>query len=423
MEDQDAVQLGFSVPYDDHEHEMVVGHKSSLWNDWDGGIIGGKPSWLNPRDLPQNFLTCKNCQKPLRFVCQLYAPADEINDNAFHRSIYVWGCTMASCAKRTSGSIRVLRAQLPEENPFYPKEQDESWSKHQSESWKINLCQVCGQRGKGKCPIQGHHFCGKHHQKEYKKFIFDKNQQSTFLPSVCNESELVVEEEPASTDYTDKETLFSKEGDDDDDDADLEQDDLNKITGAITSEVSKDPATIEFYARTRGIPNVQEQCLRYLRWPTKEASINTNMPLWISTDNRPDDIPCCEHCGAERKFEFQIMPQMIHYLMQDRAMQHAEEMVESSAGKDDVKDAIAKATSIIEQAPPEQVPPSFVDAKEKAISQMRSKLMGEDGEYDLNWGIIAVYTCTASCGILDGEEGDDLGAYKEEFAWKQPSLD
>ena len=23
----------------------------------------------------------------------------------------------------------------------------------------------------------------------------------------------------------------------------------------------------------------------------------------------------------------------------------------------------------------------------------------------------------------DGEEGDDLGAYKEEFAWKQPSLD
>ena len=112
MEDQDPVQLGFSVPYDDYEHEMVVGHKSPLWNDWDGGIIGGKPSWLNPRDLPQNFLTCKNCQKPLRFLCQLYAPADEINDNAFHRSIYVWGCTMASCAKRTSGSIRVLRAQL-----------------------------------------------------------------------------------------------------------------------------------------------------------------------------------------------------------------------------------------------------------------------------------------------------------------------
>ena len=43
---------------------------------------------------------------------------------------------------------------------------------------------------------------------------------------------------------------------------------------------------------------------------------------------------------------------------------------------------------------------------------------------DMDWGVIAVYTCTSSCG--GGVGGDDilldseLGAYREEYAWKQP---
>ena len=88
-----------------------------------------------------------------------------------------------------------------------------------------------------------------------------------------------------------------------------------------------------------------------------------------------------------------------------------------------VKEAIKKATSIMEQAPKEQIPPSFAEAKEKAVAAMRSKLMGEDGDKELTWGIIAVYTCTASCGSgLQVEDGAELGAYREEFTWKQPSL-
>jgi len=40
----------------------------------------------------------------------------------------------------------------------------------------------------------------------------------------------------------------------------------------------------------------------------------------------------------------------------------------------------------------------------------------EEGAKDrLDWGTIAVYTCTASCG--------DNGAYVEEAAWMQPPLD
>lgn len=44
----------------------------------------------------------------------------------------------------------------------------------------------------------------------------------------------------------------------------------------------------------------------------------------------------------------------------------------------------------------------------------------------LDWGVVAVYTCTASCGGCGGspaEGGRDDAAYREEFAWRQPPLD
>jgi pre-rRNA-processing protein TSR4 len=36
--------------------------------------------------------------------------------------------------------------------------------------------------------------------------------------------------------------------------------------------------------------------------------------MWYSDFNRPAIAPpACEECGAPREFEFQIMPQVIHY--------------------------------------------------------------------------------------------------------------
>jgi pre-rRNA-processing protein TSR4 len=185
-----------------------------------------------------------------------------------------------------------------------------------------------------------------------------------------------------------------------------------------------------FFDRVNGIPNVQEQVLRYLRWPDRELCLEADLPLWISSEHQPspqsDHIPECPYCGAERKFEFQIMPQMVHILLKDHEIQKASSEYRNSirTTTDGVKEAIKTASSIMEQAPPEQVPPAFADAKKKAVAAMRSKLMGQDGEKELNWGVVAVYTCTASCGDgLQVEEGAELGAYREEFAWKQASLD
>jgi len=433
-----AVQLGFAVEFEDYEHRMLVGHNSPLWQHWDGGQMGGKPSWLNPKDIPRNHLTCKCCSDPLVFVCQLYCPCDDITPNAFHRSFYVFACANNICDNETTGTIRVIRTQLPEDNSYLPEEENECWAMHIPESWGVNICKVCGQRGNGKCPVQGEYFCGRHHQKEYKKYV-DKNdessndQDSPFMPSVLTSSELVVEEEPphgkdAKSGAKSRSTMF-KSGDLDDDDSDeefdrnLEQGDLNEMTGAGPETVTKDIVTMNFYDRINKIPDVNTQCLRYLRWPDKEQCRETVTPLWIRSDYTPNDenIPSCERCGAERRFEFQLMPQMLHYLLKDHQMESSKHKPQNVINKKDTE-AVRAASTILEQAPPEQVPPDLASTTEKAVEAARAKIM-EGGGNVPDWGVVSVYTCTKSCGGMDFIEGEELGAYIEEFAWKQPSLD
>jgi len=455
QEEDVVVQLGFSVQFEDNDHRRLAGHNLPLWKDWDGGQLGGRPTWLNPEHIPQNYLTCKCCQKPMIFICQLYCPCDEINSNAFHRTFYVFACPMSNnddvCGKEPTGAIRVLRTQLPKKNSYFPIEQDESSKTHLPEHWEVNTCRVCGQRGHGKCPVQGYHFCGRHHQKEHMKHVFKKDNKSSssqldfpFMPSVLTSSELVVEEEPfyEKSSLEDRErlttTIFQEQCDNDDNsddevlDSNLEQEDLNKMTGAGPETVTKDAVTMQFYDRINRIKNVNTQCLRYLRWPDHDRSRDTASPLWIRSDYRPNgtDIPPCKRCGAERRFEFQLMPQMLHYLLEKHNEGVRSKKVDNDKNngiKKEEIEAVRVATNIIEQSPPEEVPPDLAATTEKAIDVMKTKIMACNSNID--WGCVSVYTCTACCGIGDGvvdeteEKSSKLGAYIEEFAWKQPSLD
>mmetsp|Transcript_7408 Transcript_7408/g.15151 ORF Transcript_7408/g.15151 Transcript_7408/m.15151 type:complete len:535 (-) Transcript_7408:51-1655(-) len=523
------VQLGFSLPlhkcddgvddapdtssFDGQEHNNILGHTSPNWCDWDGGKIGGLPSWLNPRDLPDGPLCCrgpcsKNIEKkdggtPLRFIAQLYCPADDVTNNpaAFHRSVYVFACPECCSdssklfqhrevddgnakeipAALLSECVRVLRCQLPKKNDFYPingdGEEDDQWEKHTSTFWskankddQLNLCAVCGQKSKGKCPKQGKWFCGPHHQKEclraskqYQKTNPNETMPQTYLPSVCYESELVVEEEPdhvpsavdnISGNSNDTDTMNSKSlfqsNDITDADVNLEQSDLNELTGnkslAEAATGVTDPTTLAFYARMNigGEENdVRDQCLRYSRWSSaqkqatdkdegKEEEEEEEGALWLSSDNRPDESfpPKCQHCGAERAFEFQILPQMIHYLLNDPDS--------SGDNNDDAENGrhvlteseravLLEAKAKIESGM--ELPEGFQEQHDLAVASARDALLGisrkggdksgtseEEGAKDgLDWGTIAVYTCTASCG--------DSGKYLEEAAWVQPPLD
>eukprot|EP01082_Thalassiosira_pseudonana_P014366 g12976.t1 g12976 contig7:585544-587223(-) len=544
------VQLGFSLPlHPDNDGDDAsatshkIGHQSQHWSHWDGGKIGGRPSWLNPRDLPQGQLCCRGpCSKPsslddaekkqsgtpLRFITQLYCPADDVTSNtsAFHRSLYVFACPTCCSASSElfqtknaasndnseeedttncllSECIQVLRCQLPKRNDFFPTSGDDckndEWNKHTCRYWaqtnntdQLNLCAVCGQRSKGKCPMQQRWFCSGDHQKEFlrasKKMPLEStdttnaNEDIKYLPSVYYESELVVEEEPSpeeedttatTANKQSKGALFSPE-DITDADANLEQSDLNALTGNTSiSEAATgvtDPTTLAFYARMAigGKDNdVRDQCLRYSRWPEKEKYAGTdtaedggddnegedNGPLWLSSENQPKATfpPPCQYCGSARSFEFQILPQMLYYLLQDPDNNNHNQTPDTPREvlTEAQRAVLLEAKSKIESGV--ELPEGFREQHEAAVANARDALLGIGGKGEikkngerakegLDWGVIVVYTCTSSCGdggvlndtnrinmSVEGERERErlvqLGAYREEVAWMQPPLD
>jgi len=457
-----TVQLGFSQPC---EKSISLGHESPNWKNWDGGKIGGRPSFLNPRDIPQAPLRCQQCMYRdgtdrgtiLRFIAQIYSPADEDtqNDDAYHRTLYVFACPHPKCSSEDtpihpslnlSSSIIVLRCQLPKLNEFFPLDckSAKTWKKHSSEYWNVNKCVVCGLRATGKCPKMNKWFCCKEHQLEYYTiYASSSNTDNVYLNSVYEESELIVEDEPDEVPMTEDDlqkvlqtSMFISEEEETDQDklGVWNQNDLNELTG-IGGRGVTDINTIEFYTRIgRGQGDVKGQCLRYCRWPhdvhdvkspqdTEEDWVEFTVgPLWISSIHRPciNDIPCCQYCGSDRRFEFQIMPQMLHFLTNN--IHRKRPVIQDNPA---LKDAILATSNIIDKATDEglelEIPDDIQQAHEDLKERMKNNIIKpkDDKFHDtLDFGVISVYTCIKSCG--GGE--DKKVAYRQEFAWRQPPL-
>jgi len=361
-------QLGFCIDIEDNEHLMSVGHRSPDYREWDGGQVGGAISWLRPS--PQRVVCCDN---PMQFVCQLYAPREGL---AFHRTLYVFAC-------RACHAMRVLRCQLPADNDYYPNYEgndveEVGWTKHLSQT---TVCAVCGMHATGKCPVQNLYFCGRLHQLQHRK------QQ---VPPMY---QLVVEQEPetvTNNEGSHKPTLFDDDDDENDSDADLEQSDLNQMTGRRVDN-QQDETTRVFLQRIQR-PRAQTQCLRY----------GDKEPLWMHEKNKlPDKPPPCVYCGGPRKFECQIMPQMLNYLQETEV--EREDRTELLA-------ALEQTEQLVNELVPEQVSPVLVDIRDKALERVQQSLY----EGGLDWGVVAIYTCSANCNTQE---------YMEEYFWTQPSLD
>ena len=159
-------------------------------------------------------------------------------------------------------------------------------------------------------------------------------------------------------------------------------------------------------------------------------------PLWIRSDHQPDQIPACPYCGAERKFEFQLMPQMLHYLTNtvgatSNSGSSCNRTPPTANDYESVKAAVQLADSLVQQAPPEQIPPALIEAKTAAVARLRNQLLHHGTKANLDWGVVAVYTCTRSCSNTSGNDNESqpneatksLGAYREEFTWRQPAID
>lgn len=343
------VELGFVKRVDEPVDAKLL-HDRADWNNWDGGLVGGQPRWLNPIKLPTtDDLACDECRSPLSFLLQIYCPLDE-NADAFHRSLYVFCCRKRGCSHLGRG--KAFRIQLPRVNCFYDDNGDSEIAPTRAPS-APPLCALCGQRASFKCnACKVAQYCCKEHQKDHwshghkgdcancgssevlaqseDSLLCLRTQGSTWL---FPQYEVEIESEPnvggAANEHEAKLIAefenrkaeaataggSSDENDPFADDADFSvtQRELNEALGTTADQ---DKQYVRFLTR---VELAKDQVLRYARWQPESV-------LWVHSDATiaPDQVPKCDRCGSERKFEFQILPQLLFYLQVDQSSSLAE---------------------------------------------------------------------------------------------------
>ena len=136
--------------------------------------VGGKPSWLKPTELVDGEdLKCKDCNKVLTFLLQVYSPLSEPK-TCFHRTTFVFCCRNGKCYKKNSDAPFVaFRCQLPRANDFYEYNgiaddlsTDDLRVKIQELETKSDAkCDLCGCKGSKKCSeCKAICYCSKEHQ-------------------------------------------------------------------------------------------------------------------------------------------------------------------------------------------------------------------------------------------------------------------
>ena len=372
-DDEEEELLGEDI----HLGFLVKGRENMMFNNgnwslWDGGIIGGKPSWLDPVNIPAaSAMQCQCCHDPMIFMLQIYCPLDDI-PQAFHRSLYIFCCTKANCFSK--GAIRCYRCQLPKTNNYYAATASDSLLFFPD---KINLCELCGCSASNSCSkCKVTHYCSKLHQKlhwkDHKLICGVSNSDNPELPrsgiqaGLYPEYDIDVASENLddySLDKIDKMVVEAniwddavvKEVDNNDADKDLTQKDYNESLG---NNNKVDAVYDKFIDRIRRGGN--DQVLRYCRWK-KESR------MFISSNEKRKNN-CnflCQICGAAKEIEFQVLPQLLYFLNVD---------------------AKTKVPSTLECS---IAPPTAPPTKDEFYKNTRGD--------DIDFGVIDVYTCTNSC--------------------------
>ncbi|XP_061557356.1 programmed cell death protein 2 [Phycodurus eques] len=318
--------------------------------------VGGKPAWLCQRGPPSlSRLECETCRLPMAFLLQVYAPISG-QDRSFHRTLFVFCCRTPECyTHNDSRCVKVFRSQLPRRNEFYsykPPPEDEpprdlDPDQHVLPVSGVKLCWVCG------CP--GNKACSRCHTVRY----CGKHHQTLHWKHAHKKECGGRKEMEASSFLFPEFELITEPEEEEDNGKGGEENDETVVT-----ETSADcPSLAEMLAET----DLEEMAMHdtednkvFQRFKKKIAPEPQQVlrysrggsPLWVSLQHVPSDtdIPACT-CGAKRNFEFQVMPQVLNSLRVD------------STGA------------------------------------------------SIDWGTLAIYTCSVSCN-----HGDQ---YCLEFIWKQ----
>lgn len=381
---------------DDDENEYMLGfpeevYPTAVLRHRFPSKLGGRPAWLDPVFLPtQQQLTCGATGQQLNFLLQVYAPLDEDEgqdgDHAFHRALFMFVTPQGDNIHKP-GTVRVFRCQLPRKNDYYayepPGEEDETPQslpdelKTQSLSrdpWRVLEAEAALAEAALNMKDESNNADSAATDAAAAQLKdldirpgggasagvrLEARVGSKQFLVLYPERELVVEPEDRESEeeQTAVEKLLSEYNTRVEEEGDLTEEELPP---EIMDQIEQ-THTLErkhfamFQARIDAAP---EQAIRYCFKPGAR-------PLWPSPTNipSPSDIPHCPHCKSLRRFEFQVMPQLINSLEQD-------ELQETS----------------------------------------------------LDWSTLAVYSCPNSCA--EGVEAMKRqgSAYVEEFVWVQPPV-
>lgn len=134
--------------------------------------VGGKPAWLSLNPIPKTEqLSCPRCNNPLVFLLQVYSPRDKTEEDAFHRTLFLFVCRNSACSTPNDASnFKVFRSQLPRMNQFFSSDPppddpaDEIGPAPSAQKYQP-LCEVCGCIGPKQCSqCKSVSYCCKDHQ-------------------------------------------------------------------------------------------------------------------------------------------------------------------------------------------------------------------------------------------------------------------
>ncbi|XP_068608007.1 programmed cell death protein 2 [Brachionichthys hirsutus] len=316
--------------------------------------VGGKPAWLRQRGLPSfHGLECGVCRLPMAFLLQVYAPISG-QDRSFHRTLFLFCCKRPECYASGDGRcMKVFRSQLPRKNEFYPYDPPPEEEPPSDSEPDPGVLPVSGVKLCWVCGCPGNKACSRCHTVTYcGKHHQTLHWKQTHRKECCSPEASIVTSSPFL--FPESELVTEPEE---------EEVDENDTKEAEEDEGVECPSLAEPLADT----DLEEMALHetedrkvFQRFKKKVAPephqvvrySRGGSPLWVSSQHIPSDkdIPPCT-CGSKRTFEFQAMPQLLNSL--------------------------------------------HVDSRGASI----------------DWGTLAIYTCSASC--------NDDDQYCPEFVWKQ----
>ncbi|XP_016974744.1 programmed cell death protein 2 [Drosophila rhopaloa] len=282
--------------------------------------LGGQPAWLELEVLPTTSqLQCSKCQAPKSFLVQLYAPfEDEFN---FHRSIYVFLCRNPDCQEpQSAGNFTVLRSQLPQKNKFFSEEEpSDVGDPLPAISCLKKLCAACGCHAPHACSkCKAIHYCSAEHQRAH----WPQHKPNCGASAGPTSKPLTHIVFPEFEIVMDTNPIESGK-DDKDDEARLAEFQELEASGQ-TGDLSNVPeAEMDKYFGNTA--TADDKTFRQFKKQTAAEPDQIvrykrgGQPLWIANtaqtvEDQLKELPNCTHCGGARQLEFQIMPQTLTLL-------------------------------------------------------------------------------------------------------------